>query len=189
MPTLIFSRFRITEYPDSTGEVREIYNDILNYFPFLPNWFKTQGQHPMLLQGNWSKIKYTLFHGKIPLLLKQMIIFGISRQRDCQYCMAMHSYSVGELSREEGIRDVAKLLNDPEASSIPSSWKTAIRVVNEAAAHPTTAGPHIFEELSLEGYSNEEIIELLSLADLTIMLNTIAEISGIQIDPETGTAN
>lgn len=189
MPALILSRFRITEYPESSGEVREIYDDVLNYFPFLPNWFKTQANCPVILKGNWTKLKCSLFYGKIPLLLKQSIIYGISRSRNCQYCMAMHSYTVGKLGKEAGIKDIGKLLDSPETSSIPSSWKTAIRLVNQVAVDPQAVNEAVYDELQWEGYNKTEIMELLGLVDLTIMLNTIAEITGIEIDSEIGIAN
>ena len=81
-------------------------------------------------------------------------------------------------------RDDIKITDDLDADYIPSAYKTAIRIVTDLAIAPRMATEEDYEELYDEGFSNLEIQELLALADLTNMVNTLADISGIQIDNE-----
>ncbi|MEQ9438097.1 MAG: carboxymuconolactone decarboxylase family protein [Cyclobacteriaceae bacterium] len=182
----ITKRFSIVEYPDASGQVKAIYDETMKEMgiPFVLNWFKCQGNNPTLLRGNWEKLKSSLLMGDVPFILKQLIIYNISQKKGCNYCAHAHGLMADSMSKtltdEEGFRVTENMGSD----YIPSSYKTAIRIVTEAALNPKAATDEDFEELRDEGFSEQEIQELMGLADLTNMLNTIADISGIKIDNE-----
>lgn len=152
--------------------------------PFVLNWFKCQGSNATLLRGNWAKLKSTMLIGKVPFILKQLIIYNISKSKGCLYCTQAHGIIADSLSKSITGDDRIKLTENLQSDHIPASYKVALKVVTRAALHPSTIHDADFEELRDEGFSNEEIQELMSLADLTNMLNTLADISGIRIDNE-----
>ncbi|GAB4194586.1 MAG: hypothetical protein OHK0057_25280 [Thermoflexibacter sp.] len=80
--------------------------------------------------------------------------------------------------------DGFKVTQNMNSNYIPASYKVAIDVVTKCALTPAATTEEDFEKLRDEGYSDIEIQELMALADLTNMLNTIADISGIKIDNE-----
>lgn len=180
------NRFRIVEYDAASPEVKSIYDETKRDMglPFVLNWFKCQGSNPILLQGNWSKLKSTMLLGDVPFILKQMIIYNISKVKGCQYCAQAHGIIADSLSETLSGDPSVRLTENMEADFIPTSYKLAIRLVTKAALEPKSISDNDFESLREGGYSEEEISELMALADLTNMINTIADISGIKIDNE-----
>lgn len=180
------NRFRIVSYADASPEVKSIYEETMRDMglPFVLNWFKCQGSNPTLLRGNWAKLKSTMVLGNVPFILKQLIIYNISRSKGCQYCSHAHGLLADSLSKSLTGDENIKLTNNLDSSYIPASYKVALKVVTKAALSPASINDADFEDLRDEGYSEDEIQELMALADLTNMINTIADISGIKIDNE-----
>lgn len=152
--------------------------------PFVLNWFKCQGNNAELLNGNWEKLKSVMLRGSIPMVLKQLIIYNISKQKGCNYCAQAHGIMAdgmsAAISEEEGFRATQQM----DSAHVPSGYKTAIRIVTKAALNPSETSEMDFEELRDEGFSDIEVQELFAHADLVNMLNTIADISGIKLDNE-----
>ncbi len=179
-------RFKIVEYSQAPAETKKVYDETMQQMgiPFVLNWFKCQGNNPVLLRGNWEKLKSSLLEGKVPFILKQLIIYNISQKKGCQYCAHAHGLMADSLSKTLSDEEGFKVTEHMESDHIPSSYKSAIRITTQAALHPANTTDEDFEELREEGFSEEEIQELMGLADLTNMLNTLADISGIKIDNE-----
>ena len=180
------NRFKIVPLEEASTEVKAIYEETMQEMgvPFVLNWFKCQGNNAILLRGNWEKLRNTMLRGQVPFVLKQLIIYNISKQKGCQYCAHAHGVMADSLSDTLTDTKGVALTDNLDADFIPSAYKTAIRVVTRCAVNPTSTSDQDFADLREEGFSEEEIQELMSLADLTNMLNTIADISGIRIDNE-----
>ena len=180
----INNRFQHVEYEDASDELKAIYDDIIKTtgIPYVRNWFKCQGGNPLLLNANWQKMKMTMLTGQIPMLLKQMILYTVAKERGCKYCTFVHKTIADNLSSQLSDEDGFKVTNNLDSAFIPSSYKTATRIVSRCALDPTSTTDEDFEELRDEGFSDSEIQELMAQADLANMLNTIADISGIEID-------
>ena len=179
-------RLKHVTYEEAGPELREIYDDTMKVMglPFVIRWFQVQGSNVELLRGNWAKVKGALFEGDIPMLLKQLIIYQVSRTRGCNYCAFIHGLTADMLGSELCSDDGFKVSENLDSTYIPTSYKTAIRIVSRCALDPASASDEDFEDLRDEGFSEAEIQELLAQADIANMLNTIADTSGIEIDPE-----
>lgn len=180
------SRYKMVSYDDASAEVKAIYDDTKKtlQLPFVLNWFKCQGDNALLLKGNWSKLKNTLMEGQVPNVLKQLIIYNVSKQRGCNYCSHAHGIFADSMSsmisEEEGFR-ATQSLNSP---SMPVSYRIAVQIVTKAALEHSRITDEDFSELEKAGFTAKEIQELMAQADLVNMLNTIADVSGIKIDNE-----
>lgn len=180
------ARFKIVSYEVASPETQQIYDETKQEMgiPFVLNWFKCQGANPTLLRGNWEKLRATLLKGELPQILKQLIIYNISKKKNCAYCVKAHGLMADSMSQTLSEEPGFRVTENMDSDVIPSSYRTAISVVTKCALDPGSTTDEDFEELRDEGYSNLEIQELMALADLTNMLNTIADISGIRIDNE-----
>ncbi|EHQ28015.1 carboxymuconolactone decarboxylase family protein [Mucilaginibacter paludis] len=178
--------FRVVEYADASDEVKIIYNETMKELgvPFVLNWFKCQGSNATILRGNWEKLRCTMLLGNIPFILKQLIIYNISKIKGSKYCAYTHGVIANSMSKTLTGNDDIKLTENMESDYVPSAYKTAIQVVTKCALDPKGTSDSDFGALRDEGYSLDEIQELMALADLTNMLNSLADIAGIQIDNE-----
>lgn len=180
------ARFKMVSYEQASPGVQEIYDDTKKtlQLPFVLNWFKCQGDNELLLKGNWSKLKNTLMEGQVPNVLKQLIIYNVSKERGCNYCSHAHGIFADSMSsmisEEKGFK-ATQSLNSP---TMPVSYKTAVQIVTKAALNHSDITDEDFNQLEEAGFSRKEIQELMAQADLVNMLNTIADVSGIKIDNE-----
>lgn len=178
--------FSAVEYEDASPELKAIYDETMQLMgtPFVLNWFKCQGNDPFLLRGNWEKIKGTMLTGQIPSLLKQLIYYNVSELRGCKYCAFIHKTTADGMGKELDASDEFFVTEDLESSLLPSSFKTAIRIISKCALESNTTTLEDFDELYDEGFSTEEVLELFAQADMINLLNTVADVSGIAIDSE-----
>jgi len=179
-------RFQIVSYENAKPEVQAIYDDTMKtmQIPFVLNWFKCQGSNPILLKGNWEKLKSTLLLGDVPNVLKQLIIFNVSKERNCNYCTQAHGIFANSMAEMIDDNINFKLTENLDSPLIPDSYKKAITIITKAALKHAEITGEDFDELKSVGFSESEIQELMAQADLVNMLNTIADISGIKIDNE-----
>lgn len=178
--------YALIDYENASPEVQEIYDETKTQLglPFVLNWFKCQGNNAVLLRANWEKLRNTLLVGEVPVLLKQLIIYNVSKQRGCNYCQRAHgifSNLMGKsLSDDKNFKAAESLYSPP----VPAAYSTAVKVITKAALNHANITGEDFDELMDAGFSSSEIRELMAQADLVNMLNTIADITGIKIDNE-----
>jgi len=178
------SLFKTIHYDEASPEVQQIYDETKRELglPFVLNWFKCQGSNPVLLRGNWAKLRATLIQGSVPNVLKQLIIYNVSAQRGCQYCAKAHSIFANSMGKSFGSDFV--ITENLDSDLIPLSYRIAVKVVTNAALNSASVTGSDFQQLFDAGFDEQEIQELMAQADLVNMLNTIANISGIRIDNE-----
>jgi len=185
------TRFKTVTYEDASAEVKDIYDDTKKtlQIPFVLNWFKCQGNNANLLLGNWMKLKSTLMMGNVPNVLKQLIIYNVSKERGCEYCTKAHGIFADSMSGTLNDQKNFKVTENLDSPIIPESYRTAIKVVTKAALNPESITEKEFIQLKNAGFNDNETQELMAQADLVNMLNTLADISGIKIDNELTEAN
>jgi AhpD family alkylhydroperoxidase len=180
------NRYQLIPYEQASTDIRSIYDETMKEMgiPFVLNWFKCQGNNATLLRGNWEKLRATMLRGNVPFLLKQLIIYNISNQKGCSYCAHAHGVIANTVGTEMMGSANQKITDNLDSEIIPSSYRTAIKIITKCALTPAATTDADFIALQEEGFSGDEIQELMALADLTNMINTIADISGIKIDNE-----
>jgi len=178
--------FSLVNYDNASPQVKEIYDDSKKTFgiPFVLNWLKCQGNNPTILAGNWAKLKSTLCEGAIPDIIKQLIIYKVSTERNCTYCAEAHRVFANMIGKDLSPDDDFLITDNMDSDLIPESYKTAIAVVSEAALNNGRVSSAHFDKLLTAGFTEMEIQELFAQADLVNMLNTLANISGIKVDAE-----
>lgn len=183
---LSIARFRTLEYTEASPEVKAVYDETMQVLqlPFVLNWFKCQGSNATLLRGNWAKLKATLIEGEVPNILKQLIIYNVSKLRGCSYCAKAHGIFANSMSKLISDEEGFKVTENMDSDALPASYKAALQIVTKAALTSDEITEDDFVKLSDEGFTEAEIQELMAQADLVNMLNTIATISGIKVDNE-----
>ncbi len=180
------SVFNIIPYHEASPEIQAIYDDTKKSLgiPFVLNWFKCQARNPVLLKGNWAKLKATLIEGTVPNVIKQLIIYNVSSERNCEYCANAHRIFANLMGKSLSDDANFTITDNMDSDIIPQSYKIAVSVVTEAALSSGEISEQHVERLMDAGFSESEIQELFAQADLVNMLNTIANISGIKLDTE-----
>jgi len=166
------------EYKDASPEIQAIYDEVMEVTgsPDVFNFLKAFGNNEKVLRALWSMFRYTVLEGDVPALLKQLILFRTSVEYGNTYCASLHGRTV--LRMDPTITyDELIAMSDGGNMDIPASYRVAIEIVTQMALRPKTVEAEDFEEqLRDEGFSEQEIDELISLAGFGVLLNTMTDI-------------
>lgn len=166
------------EYKDASPEIQAIYDEVMEVIgsPDVFNFLKAFGNNEKVLRAFWSMLRYTLLEGDVPALLKQLILFRTSVEYGNTYCASLHGRTV--LRMDPTITyDELIAMSDGGNMDIPASYRVAIEIVTQMALRPKTVEAEDFEEqLRDEGFSEQEIDELISVAGFGVLLNTMTDI-------------
>ena len=174
------------EYADASPGVQAVYDDVLMTMQRteLPNWIKYLGKNEKILKGNWEKFRHTIVDGELPMLLKQIIMFIISRHYGSKYCIAAHAHAALEVDKTLKYEDLLAISEGEGYEKLPASYKVAIEVGVKCALNPQEVVDADIDLLREEDFTEEEILELISQADVGIMFNIITMNAGIPMDEE-----
>ncbi|MEI8019491.1 MAG: carboxymuconolactone decarboxylase family protein [Schlesneria sp.] len=84
----------LIEYEQSTGLVREVYDDIrtTRQTDEINNFWKAIANHPPTLQRTWAMLKEVMgAPGELDPLVRELIYIAVSATNGCDYCVASHS--------------------------------------------------------------------------------------------------
>ena len=173
-------RQMLVEYKDASPEVQAIYDEVMEVSgsPDVFNFLKAFGNNEKVLRAFWSMFRYTILEGNVPALLKQLILFRISVEYGNTYCASLHGRTVLRLDPTITYDELIAM-SDGGNMDIPASYVVAIDLVTQMALHPKTVAAEDFdfeEQLRDEGFSEQEIDELISLAGFGVLLNTMTDI-------------
>jgi len=175
------------EYADAPPRVQAIYDEIKNVTgaPDVPNVFKALGKNENALFAAWTKLRFTVLTGDVPMLLKQLVLFNISARAHNEYCTTLHGNLAMNLDRTLTCDELLRMSRGDVIERLPRSYQVAIETVTKVALDGDSAAAGelpLGARLRDEGFSEREMDELLSLASLGTMMNTITNIFDIPVD-------
>ena len=173
-------RQTLVEHKDAAPEIQAIYDEVMEVIgsPDVFNFLKAFGNNEKVLRAFWSMLRYTLLEGDVPALLKQLILFRISVEYGNTYCASLHGRTVLRIDPTITYDELIAMSNGGNLD-IPASYGVAIDLVTQMALRPKTVAAKDFdfeEQLRDEGFSEQEIDELISIAGLGVLLNTMTDI-------------
>ena len=179
-------RYILTEYEDASPATREVYDDFLRTTggTTVPVWVKSLGHSSALVRAYWERAKGTLFSGSLPLSLKEMIVFVVSAKHGARYCSACHAQNVLSLDKALKFEDLQSFLQSHEGFQLPAYYKAVVTFAIKVANNANCLSDDDFEELMDEGFSKEEICEIIAVIDLATMFNIYTSSLQLDLDPE-----
>jgi AhpD family alkylhydroperoxidase len=81
-------------YDESTGVVREVYDDIrtTRNTDYINHFWQAIASHPPTLQRTWTQVKEVMSGpGELSPLVRELIYLAVSVTNGCNYCIASHS--------------------------------------------------------------------------------------------------
>lgn len=175
---------RLVEEHEATPEVQAIYDEIKSDLGIveLPNWVKALGGNPNVLKANWEKAKNTMIEGRLPALLKELIIFKVSVNNGSQYCSSCHAHGALQADKSLSYDDLIELAQGSASSKLPEAFQVALDIVPRVIKNPTSLSEEDVQRLNDQGFGEEEIMELLAQGDLALMFNAITMMYNVPLD-------
>lgn len=179
-------RYLLTEYEEASPESREVYDDYMRSTgdTSVPIWLRSLGHSAALARAYWERAKGTLLSGSLPLPLKEMIVFVVSARNGARYCSACHAQSVLNLDKSLAFGDLQCLLRPDSELQLPAYYRSVVNFAIKVAMDANRLDDEAFEELTDEGFSKEEICEIIAVVDMTTMFNVYTSALRLDLDPE-----
>jgi len=175
------SQLPLVQENEADGQVAELYDSIKQVMeiPFVPNIDKALAAAPNALAGTWDVLRNVFLGTSLPMSLASMIMFSIASARKCQYCSAVHHVTCKTLGVEE---DTLAALQDDLSAVAPERVQAIVTFARKCALDPQGLTEGDYDAIRAHGVSDEEIIEVISLAALGNYLDTLADALKVPVD-------
>lgn len=179
-------RYILTEYAEASAETRAVYDDFMRSTgaTSVPLWLRSLGHSAALARAYWERAKGTLFSGSLPLPLKEMIVFVVSARNGARYCSACHAQSVLSLDKTLTVDDLKGFFGSDATVNLPTYYRTVVNFATKVVADANCVTDEDFELLTDDGFSKEEICEIIAVIDLATMFNIYTSSLKLDLDPE-----
>ncbi|MCU7813566.1 MAG: carboxymuconolactone decarboxylase family protein [Candidatus Thiodiazotropha sp. (ex Notomyrtea botanica)] len=179
-------RYSLTEYDEASSTTQAVYDDYMRTTgaTSVPIWIKSLGHSGALAGAYWERAKGTLFYGSLPLPLKEMIVFVVSAKNGAKYCSACHAHNVLNLDKTLSFGDLQLFLKDGSGFQLPTYYKSVVTFASKVVTDANSLSDEDFEELMDEGFSKEEICEIIAVIDMATMFNVYTSSLRLDLDPE-----
>lgn len=179
-------RYLITEYAEASSATQEVYDDYLRTTgaTSVPIWLKSLGHSAALTHAYWERAKGTLFSGSLTLPLKEMIVFLVSAKHGARYCSACHAQNVLNLDKNLQFEDLETFLKSETGANLPDYYRAVGEFVIKVVTDSNCLTDEDFENLMEEGFTKEEICEIIAVVDLASMFNVYTSALRLDLDPE-----
>lgn len=179
-------RYTLTDYTQASAATREVYDDFMRTTGAteVPVWIRSLGHSAPLARAYWERAKGTLFSGNLPLPLKEMIVFVVSAKNGARYCSACHAQSVLSLDKGISFDNLQSYLDSGPAKNLPPYYHSVIHFAAKVVDNANGLKDEDFETLMDEGFSLEEIGEIIAVIDMATMFNVYTSSLQLDLDPQ-----
>jgi uncharacterized peroxidase-related enzyme len=171
----------IIEEDEATPEVGRIYAEARRemHQPNVPNIIKAMAVSPVALKTYWAMARAFYENTTLPEALVSMLLYAVAHSNNCQYCSAGHEANCRMMGVDEEILfaiagDLGKL--SPER----------VRVIIEFAVlvsfDPKSVTLEHYEQLRGFGISDAEIVEIILVAGMGRLGDTLADSLKVEVD-------
>jgi alkylhydroperoxidase family enzyme len=178
-------RYILTSYADASPETQAVYDDFMRTTgeSEIPIWMQSLGHSAPLARAYWERAKGTLFSGSLPLPLKEMIVFVVSARHGARYCSACHAQNVLSLDQALTFDDLHGFVKADTEGVLPPYYQYVVAFAEKVVADANQVTDEDFESLMDEGFSKEEICEIIAVIDLASMFNVYTSALKLDLDP------
>jgi uncharacterized peroxidase-related enzyme len=171
----------IIEEDEATPEVARIYTEARRamHQPNVPNIIKSVAVSPVALKTYWAMARTFYENTTLPDALVSMVLYAVAHSNDCQYCSAGHEANCRMMGVDEEILfaiagDLAKLS--------PERVRVIIEFAVMVSLDPKSVSLEQYEQLRSFGISDAEIVEIVMVAGMGRLGDTLADSLKVEVD-------
>ena len=162
------SRINLLKETDGNSQVQEIFEEIKERAGQVPAAYRAFARHAHILQANWNRTKNILGEGSLPIEDKEAIATRVSKVNGCHFCLLIHKANLEKLGvAPEQIEKIESgEVDDPKLSFL-------LQFVSTATKEPSQLNDADFNKLKDFAYSEEDILEILTVMEMYTGYNKI----------------
>lgn len=171
----------IIQPEDATGELKEIYEDLIKSRGKIAEVHKIQSLHPKSIV-NHMDLYMTLLYGKSPIkrVLREMIAVVVSKANECEYCQVHHLEAVNHYWKDD--QKAEQFLADYNKVILTDVEKAYCDYAKQHTLSPGKSTTLIIGKLKSLGESDRAILDATMIIGYFNFVNRI--VAGLQIELE-----
>lgn len=172
----------IIQPEDATGELKEIYDDLIKTRGKIAEVHKIQSLNPQSIV-NHMDLYLTLLYGKSPLkrVLREMIAVVVSRANECSYCQVHHLEAVNHYWKDDVKAEAFR--TDYKSIELSDIQNAYCQFAWQHTKTPGKSTTEVIEKLKSLGESDRSILDATMIIGYFNFVNRI--VAGLQIELET----
>ena len=170
------SRINLVTNENANTEQKELFSAIQSQLGMVPNFLKIFANSPAALKA-FLGLHGIANEGSLDSLTKERIASALAQQNECQYCVSAHT----AIGRKAGLSG-AQMQANRAGSSQDAKAAVAVKFAKALAEHNGEVTTAELLEVRSAGYSESDIVEIITHVGMNIMTNILGKASRVEID-------
>ncbi len=170
------------DYENSEGELREIYDGLIDSRGKLANIHTIQSLHPKSITAH-MKLYMELMFGKSPLKRYQRELLGVivSKSNKCNYCVQHHAEALNFFWKDQA--RIKQLNQDPKSASLKEVDMLLVQMAKQLTEDPAYPGKEaLLNKLRSEGLDDRAILDATLIIAYFNFVNRIVLNTGLDLE-------
>lgn len=170
------SRITTITNETATPEQAALFDAIQAQIGMVPNFLKVFANSPAALRA-FLGLHGIANEGGLDLPTRERIALALAQQNSCEYCLSAHS----AIGKKAGL-DNSEINANRAGSSNDSKAAVAVKLARSLAEHSGDITTAELIEARNAGYSDADIVEIITHVGMNILTNILGKASRVEID-------
>jgi len=170
------SRITVINNENANSEQKELLDAIQSQLGMVPNFLKVFANSPAALRA-FLGLHGIASEGSLDAPTRERIALALAQQNACEYCVSAHT----AIGRKAGLNG-AEIEANRAGTSQDSKAAAAVKFAKALAEHNGEVTTAEILEVRNVGYSESDIVEIITHVGLNVLSNIIGKASQVEID-------
>jgi uncharacterized peroxidase-related enzyme len=170
------SRINLINHDNANAEQKDLLDAIHSQLGMVPNFLNVFANSPAALRA-FLGLHGIAGEGSLDALTRERIALALAQQNSCEYCVSAHS----ALGRKAGLNG-AEIEANRAGTSQDAKAAAAVKFARSLAEHSGEVTTAEILEVRNAGYSESDIVEIITHVGMNILTNILGKASRVEID-------
>jgi uncharacterized peroxidase-related enzyme len=170
------ARINVVTHETANAEQKALFDAIQSQLGIVPNFLKVFANSPEALKA-FLGLHGIANGGVLDPQTRERIALALAQQNACEYCLSAHS----AIGRKSGLNG-AEIEANRAGTSQDAKAAVAVKFARSLVEHTGEVTSGELQEVRLAGYSDAEIVEIITHVGMNILTNILGKASRVEID-------
>lgn len=170
------SRINVVTHANANTEQKALLDAIQAQLGMVPNFLKVFANSPVALRA-FLGLHGVANDGSLEPQTRERIALALAQQNACEYCLSAHS-AIGGKAGLNG----AEIQANRDGTSQDAKAAIAVKLARSLAEHKGEISTAEILEARNAGYSDADIVEIITHVGMNILTNILGKASRVEID-------
>ncbi len=170
------SRINVVNHATANAEQKDLLDAIQTQLGMVPNFLKVFANSPVALRA-FLGLHGVANDGSLDPQTRERIALALAQQNTCEYCLSAHT----AIGAKAGLNR-AEIQANRDGSSQDAKAAVAVKLAKSLAEHKGEISTAEILEARNAGYSDADIVEIITHVGMNILTNILGKASRVEID-------